>query len=574
MDSTPSDKYFGYSDLDRHPTSLTEATETKDPSLAQESGAQFVVRVFEHLGLETVFGLPGSTMVPLMHALKGSQTHFVPALHEASAVAMADGYSRVKGTGAVMLYMLPGTANGLGNLYNAWRDESALLAIASQQAGPSRSQQRTVGEADTVRIVEPFTRFAWEVRDRDQLASSLETAIASMQGPPSGPGFVAVPEDVLTGFGPASAIGAAHRALGGAPPDLSAICERLVKAARPIVVVGGQVRRSGAVAALERLVDELELPVFVEPFWNDRLGITPSHRCYLGPFTERSRMVREADLVLAVGCRLFNEVHPLDEPWFASDAFVAHVNADPMKLNEGRGATWTCAAQPDIFLSALGQANLGSRLDVQRRTERSGRIEDARARREKRTPHPMGVAASAVAQMLDRAWIVDESVSANFHLAAAMQQGRGDHFISTTGGSLGWGTGAAAGVALASGDPVICFLGDGAFFFGMHGLWPAVARKLPITYVVLDNQGFGSTRYFEQEYVKTLSSGARAGFVGSDFRGGGPSVTAVAEGFGIRSESLGDPSDLLHALTARFDGPSSGPALYSVRMPFDDATGR
>src|SRR5438128_322846 len=102
-----------------------------NPAVASESGAEFLVRAFEHLGLNTVFGLPGSTMVPLMHALKASRGDFVPALHESSAVAMADGYSRVKGVGAVMLYMLPGTANGLGNLYNASRDESPLLVVAS-----------------------------------------------------------------------------------------------------------------------------------------------------------------------------------------------------------------------------------------------------------------------------------------------------------------------------------------------------------------------------------------------------------------------------------------------------------
>jgi thiamine pyrophosphate-dependent acetolactate synthase large subunit-like protein len=552
---------------------LLELEKAKVQSVADESGAQLLCRAFAHLGLNTVFGLPGSTMVPLMQALKTSKSDFVPALHEASAVAMADGYARVKGVGAVMLYMLPGTANGLGNLYNAWRDETPLLVIASQQAGASRFHQRTVGEADTVRVVEPFTRLAWEVRDRHQLGTSVDTAIKALYGPPSGPSFLAVPEDVLIASAPAGEIRPGKRMAAGPPKDISIVGERLVSAARPVVVVGGQVRRTAAVRALEQLAAELELPVFVEPFWNDRLGISPNHPCYLGPFTERSRMVREADVILAIGCRLFNEVHPLHEPWFGPGAFVAHVNADPMKLDEGSGATWTSAAQPDVFLAALGQADLGSRLDTEARKARAGRIADARSRREQRAPQPMGVAASAVAELLDDAWIVDESVSANFHLAGAMRQGRGDHFISTTGGSLGWGTGAAAGVALASGDPVICFLGDGAFFFGIHGLWPAVARNLPITYVVLDNQGFGSTRYFEQEYVKTLPSGAEAGFVGSDFRNGGPSVAALAGGFGIPTENLTGPSELRAALARRFDGVPRGPAVISVRLPFDDSPG-
>ena len=94
------------------------------------SGAVEVVRFLEDRGVRHIFGLPGSSLVSLLAELEKSGLRIVPAIHESVAVAAADGYSRVAGFGAAYLYMMPGVANGLANLYNAWRDESPLMLLA------------------------------------------------------------------------------------------------------------------------------------------------------------------------------------------------------------------------------------------------------------------------------------------------------------------------------------------------------------------------------------------------------------------------------------------------------------
>jgi thiamine pyrophosphate-dependent acetolactate synthase large subunit-like protein len=536
-----------------------------------ESGAVALVRFLERLGRPVVFGLPGSTMVSVMHAMQDSALVFVPALHESAAIAMADGYARVAGPTAALVYMLPGTMNGLTNVYNAWRDETPLLVIASQQGSQHRGVQASVGEGDPAALIAPFTRFAWEVRHPDQLLPILEVALRRAMGPPAGPSFVAVPEDILTGptTGTAQALAPSTRVPG--LPDVTPVIERLASASRPVAVVGGQVRRYGGVEALEQVADVLELPVLLEPMWNDRLGLSPAHRCWLGPFTHRSTLVRESDVVLAVGCRLFNEVHPHHRPWFAPDAFVAHVNADTAKIDEGTRANWSYAGDPGWFLSALLEAATSSRPPAGTlTTDRRERLAAARARRRQRRDTALDQAAGALATALDAAWIIDESVSGNFALTSALRSQRGDHFISTTGGALGWGIGAATGVALATGDHVVCVLGDGAFFFGVQGLWQARVSDLPITFVVLDNRGFGSTRAFEAQYARELPGGAGthpAGYIGSDFRSG-PPVDAAARGFGIPATMLPDAGSLGPALAHRLERPQ-GPHVYVVPLPFE-----
>jgi thiamine pyrophosphate-dependent acetolactate synthase large subunit-like protein len=150
----------------------------------------------------------------------------------------------------------------------------------------------------------------------------------------------------------------------------------------------------------------------------------------------------------------------------------------------------------------------------------------------------------------------------------SLRGGDGSRYLSMSGASLGWGTGAACGVALASGERVTCILGDGALRFGAQALWTAKACELPITYVVLDNGGFGSTRSFERHYVATLGQpDARAGYVGSDLSGTSPSVRELITGYGIGCEAVTASGDIRSALTRLWD--AKGPNALVIDVGFD-----
>ena len=120
--------------------------------------------------------------------------------------------------------------------------------------------------------------------------------------------------------------------------------------------------------------------------------------------------------------------------------------------------------------------------------------------------------------------------------------------------------------SLATGEGVICFLGDGAFFFGVHGLWPARALNLPITFVVLDNRGFGSTRWFEEKHVEQYAPGSAAGYMGSNFADTTPSVAEVARGFGLPTTVLSGPDDLAPGLNSAVQQ-GTGPSVLVVPLP-------
>lgn len=106
----------------------------------------------------------------------------MPTIHESVTVAAADGYARVRGSAMAMLYMLPGTANGLANIYNAARDDSPLILLASQQVSTSRTALGAYCEGDTVPLVKPFTRLAHELGKGASARSWLEHAKRVSQG--------------------------------------------------------------------------------------------------------------------------------------------------------------------------------------------------------------------------------------------------------------------------------------------------------------------------------------------------------------------------------------------------------
>jgi thiamine pyrophosphate-dependent acetolactate synthase large subunit-like protein len=177
---------------------------------------------------------------------------------------------------------------------------------------------------------------------------------------------------------------------------------------------------------------------------------------------------------------------------------------------------------------------------------------------------PYGAAIEALHDALEWGWVVDESVMGSVALMGGLSSSDGRRYVGTTGAALGWGTGAAAGVALGSGEPVTCVLGDGALRFGALGLWTIRERNLPVTLVVLDNGGYGSTRFYERAYVSRLGDAAdppHPSYFGSDLRDTGSSVASIVGGFGIPCRQLTRDDDprqaVLDAWTRAGDGPNA-----------------
>lgn len=360
-------------------------------------------------------------------------------------------------------------------------------------------------------------------------------------------------------------------------PDVTAVAEQLRTAERPLIVVGGQVRRLGGTEALEQLAERFNIPVTFEGGLIDALGVAPGHSHCRGSLG-MSGLEPDADVVLLLGTRAMSEASPRKSEYFRKARFVAQVNIDPARLEAMRRFDWVSASDPAAFVKALLDA-----LDAQ-----PPAADLIAARAAWCTPREIvrrpGAALArlfdnvekCVAPLhdaMDRGWVVDESVMASGYLMKALKAKDGRRYAGTNGASLGWATGAAAGIALASGEPVTIVIGDGSLRFGMAGLWTIKAMNLPITIVVLDNHGYGSTRNYERNYLGALGANAnpqQPGYFNMDMRAMGPDLKTMIEGFGISCRRLAPGDDLRGAVEQAWADSANGPNALLMPVGFED----
>lgn len=540
------------------------------------TGAEEIVRFLADHDYKHVFGLPGSQLVSVYNRLQEADIQYVPTVHESVTIAAADGYSRITGSSVAMIYMLPGVANGLANLYNAHRDESPVIVLASQQLSTARTELGAFCEGDTVPLVQSVTSLARELTKGTPVRSWLERARRVSAGPPGGPAFLSVTEDVFVE--PARVVHERMSTQGQpAAPDVAAVAEALGTAQRPLIVVGGQLRRCGGSGLLEKLAERHEIPVAFEGGLIDRLGIAPGHSHCLGSLLQAAAHEAQADVVLLLGTRSISEASPRKGPYFAQARFVAQVNRDPAKLEGTRRVDWISASDPAAFTTALSRALDAMPPAAELVTSRKEWV--AHRAPSALPPGPIGKLMGGFARCLaplhdamERGWVVDESVMASSMLIKSLKSLDGSRYAGTSGASLGWGGGAAVGIALASGEPVTLVIGDGSLRFGVQALWTIQALNLPITIVVLNNHGYGSTRNYERNYVAAQGSDTsrRTTYLNMDMRTLGPDIGDMIRGFGIPCRSLTEQDDLRAALEQAWAESKSGPNALIMPVGYED----
>ncbi len=474
--------------------------------------ADAVVATLRAVGVDTFFGLPGSTEAALLEAIRAEPgLRYVLALHESAAVAMADGYARASGRpGVVGLHTTVGTMNGMSQLYNAARDGSPVVLMAGHKDRPVLSADGFCAIPDLAGLLRPFTKSSWQSLSAGAVAADLARALHAATASPSGPTFLAVPEDLLREeLAPGwSVVGlpGVERAAPARDPDpsvLAEVAERLSTAHRPVAVVG--THAAHATEPLQRLAEVLCLPVLAADLTDLGTLTFPADDPHaLGVYGEDPAVLEGCDLVLALGCRVF---YPFSErlgPRLPEGASLIHVHPDPAVIGRNLPTAIGIAGDPLAVLQGIVNATSpAGGLDGARRRVRQQRLTAlGRARRQAldaelaaaRAVQPMSVV--AVAAELARVWpagtiVVEEGVRASRHLFRHGRVPAGGAVWRSSGGALGWGVPAAVGARLAAPDrPVVAVVGDGSLHFSVQALWTACAQAVPLVVVVLDNGGY------------------------------------------------------------------------------------
>jgi benzoylformate decarboxylase len=537
------------------------------------TGRSAFLALLKDEGITHLFGNPGTTELPIMHALKDHpDLTYVMAMQESLVVAIADGFSRASGRlVACNVHVAPGLGNAMGSLYNAQFTGTPMILTAGQQEqGHGLMEPLLYGPL--VRMAEPLVKWAVEVTRLEDLPRIVHRAAKIATTPPTGPVFISLPGDILNSEAGID-LGRSTRVDTRVKPSdeaLQALAARILKAQRPVIVAGDEIVKSDALQEAASLAAALGCPAFQQsvPYGAHFLSESP---CFMGALSRSQTQVREVlspyDLMIVLGAdplrmSVHSEVDPLPE-----GLPIVQIGLVEWDLAKNYGAEIALKADVKQTLRALvpaltsiGGAALEARakqgvaaLAPKNWTARRATLVEQISKHGDRSPiDPDYLTLRLVEAMPDNAILVDEGLTSSRQTLALRPHRDRFCYHALASGGIGWGLPASVGVSLANPDrPVVCFSGDGSAMYSIQALWTAAHHKLPLTVVIANNGGY---RIIKQ---RLLAFHGDDHYVGMDFADPPVDFAGIARSLGLEAMRITEPGDLTAKLSSAFSRPGA-----------------
>jgi benzoylformate decarboxylase len=511
-------------------------------------------------GMTTVFGNPGSTELKFFRDWP-ADFRYVLGLQESCVVAMADGFAQASGHAAfVNLHSAAGVGHALGSIFTAYRNHTPLVITAGQQTRAMFPTDPYLYAADAAAFPRPYVKWSVEPARAADVPAAIQRAWHVAMQAPRGPVFVSVPEDDWD----AAAEPVAFRPVAEPPEPpaaaLDALAEALRTAARPCLVIGAGADQDGAWDEAVAVAERLGAVVWASPMVG-RVGFPEDHVLYAGHLPPLRQALADRlaphDLVLVLG----------------APVFTYHVHTGGEFLKPGSRLFLITDDPDEAARAAVGTAITGSpRAGLRGLLARLGfgAPRSQRGREPVASPPMSGRPTGAqVMAAIDRLLppggvVVEEAPTHRNDLWEYLRIRRPGSFFAGASGGLGWALAAAPGIALARpGQAVACVVGDGSALFGIQALWTAAQWHLPVTFIILNNGGYGALKSFGR--MLGIAAAPGHDLYGLDF-------AALASGFGCPARRVADAAHLESTLDAAFAGHATslvevvmgdgGPELY------------
>jgi benzoylformate decarboxylase len=548
----------------------------------EKIASQAYLEVAAAHGVDYVFGLPGTSGQEFIGTIADQEKiRFILAMHETCVVSMADGHARVTGRPQLaQVSTLPGSANAIGALYDAYRDRSPVIVTSTNVDTRIVGRDSHTEGKDLVEMTKQFTKWSAEIHRADRIPEFLNRAFKVASTPPTGPVYLALPSNLLGETislpNPEAVRSRIVPRIAGDPEALTEAAQLLAQAQRPLIVAGSGVAKVGATEELIKFAEMVAAPVVMEPRYSFLAFPTTHPQSF--QIAERQPSFDlpiwgEPDLIFAIGCRLIREYRYLPEPVIKPETRCIHVEEDPWEIGK--------VFPVDVGIIADAKSALRSLLEIYPRftaasngkTERLECIRKAKeqVRTELENSVKQGwdsipLSAARVARAMDRliekdALIVNESPTSKDILMANFQFSPGrSYFSNSSGGFLGWGLGAAIGAKLASPKRrVVACLGDGSCMFGIQGLWTLAKYRVPLVVIVFNNRAYMAVK---NQFRGSEDRIRIAAEMGAEITGPEINFAKLADTFGILGQRVEQPDAIEPALKRALE--QNGPALVDV----------
>ncbi len=484
------------------------------------SGARIVWETLLREGVNTVFGYPGGSVLPLYDTMLDYPIHHVLTRHEQGAVHMADGFARAGGgVGVAIATSGPGTTNMVTGIATAYLDSSPIVCITGQVSADLLGYD-AFQEVDTTGITMPITKHNYLVTDIEELGMVMKEAFHIARSGRPGPVLVDIPKDVQTAsvdwnYDTLTINLPGYESEGPITgQELNTAIKMISQAKKPIILAGRGILISSAEDELRKFAEKTQTPVAATLLG---IGCLPAeHPLYLGmmglhgdPWVNQA--IQKCDLVIALGMRFDDRATGKTEE-FAPFARKIHIDIDPTEINKNVRVDLGIAANLKDTLSLLNQhiqplPHSDWLEDINTDVMTAGELDFSRI--------PDDDALHGI-QVISRLWqlthenalIVTDVGQHQMWAAQYFKIGIPNTAITSGGlGTMGFSLPAAIGAKFAQpGRDVWVINGDGSFQMTQSELSTIRQENLKINIAVINNGYLGMVRQLQDVYCNNRHS--------------------------------------------------------------------
>jgi len=541
--------------------------------IMQKSGAEILWECLVREGVDTIFGLPGGSIMPVYDVMLNYPVRHVLVKHEQGAAHMADGYARASGkVGVAMATSGPGATNLVTGIATAMLDSSPIVCITGQVpahlVGGDAFQ-----EVDVTGITLPITKHNYLVTRADEIAQVVREAFYIARSGRPGPVLIdfcknaqvemaefEYPDDIaLPGYKPP---------MRAPREDLQRAVELIEKAERPVILAGHGVLMSDALDELQMFAVKTQTPVAMtllglgampasDSLSLNMMGMHGDAPCNLA--------IQNADLLLAFGMRFDDRVTG-NLRKYAPTARKIHIEIDPSEVHKNVHVDAALSGDLKTVLT-----DLIPMVDEYDHDEWLAQIGEWRRESEDRDilfwPEDGQLYTAKVVHDLWEATggdsILATGVGQHQMWAAQYYKFEQPHRLITSGGAgtMGFGLPSAIGAWFAHPDREIWLIdGDGSFQMTQAELATAANEGANVKIALMNNNFLGMVRQWQEFFFDSRYAGTPLN---------NPDFVKIAEAHNIPARLVTQPAEVLPAI--EYARQINGPVLLDFRVEKEDA---
>lgn len=521
--------------------------------------ADYIIDTLYNAGAEHIFFVPGSGCMFLTDALaRKKDLVAINMNHEQAAGMAALAYAQVnKKIGACLVTTGCGGTNAITALLHAWQDNIPCVFISGQAERNhtirnSNIKLRQFGrqETDIIAIVESISKYAVMINDPKSIVFELEKAIDIATTGRKGPVWLDIPLDVQSSIIDIDACekyDSSYESPKFSKADVDFVAKLINESKRPIILAGNGINIANANAIFRQFITKYDIPVV-----HSRLGcdVIPSNDIHsigmigmLGASRSGNFAVQNADLVVAIGCRLSINTTSYEYEQFVREGKLIVIDIDEEEHKKN-------TVKIDKFIHADAKEFLEALLNTDCVSDHSAWLEkcihwkhtlpillDDYRNRDKIDMYDLAEEMSAAIDGC--VYYVSDAGDGYYIGTSGICYKDGQRAISSAGqAEMGFALPGAIGASFATDDPIFLFVGDGSFMMNLQELATVSHYNIPLKIVLINNNGYSC--------IRKLHQGAFRRHVGCDpAQGLGlPDFGAVAKAFGISYKRVTDRNDI------------------------------